>query len=739
MEEISAENLAELKKRYKTTVLIVSAQILSAVIFLIAAWFFRSDFPQFALNFPRLSPWKKSLRIWKRFSLMKKSGLILTLIFISLQAIFAQNTQPTPKPNVAVSREKREQALVKLLEGQRHIWRMKQSRLEMTGEGLLAKEALKKAVELDPNLDEAYTAMSEIAWLAWTIAPNVEDLDESEMLANMALKINRNNYGAHQRLAWIYTLKSGIRSSSMDKASTEKAIVHWKEIARLDPRNAEAFAFLSAFYERTNMRDEQIDALKRWLASSSPINPVFYSVIMGRDENLSPDSASLKLGKVLLDAGLAGAAIEYLNRAIADNPDNETALDLLREALESADAGQSASSIEALQQAAYANPDNTSIIMLLAETEARSGKIDNAVKVLRDSIAKLSGKDEITAANLLVALGDIYAGGERYNEAIVEYQNALKTHGINDSLKNDSDRGFAAIVYEKLIQAYKNANLLVEAKNKIEQARRLFGSNDLFADKKLIDFYRETGKKEEALQAIRAVRLRFPNDQSLLRIEASILTDAGKIDEGVALIKASMTKTPVDANAPQYNDFSNYIFISMLYGEAKRGKEAVEAANQAYAVAKNDDQKQLAKLSLATAQQVSGDYKAAEETLRELLRQMPRNPIALNNLGYFLLERNERLEEALNLIKEAVKIDATNPSYLDSLGWAYFKLGKFVEAEKYLKDASRLAASATILEHLGDVYEKQNKPELARQTWQKALNLASETAMTERIKAKLNK
>jgi tetratricopeptide (TPR) repeat protein len=672
---------------------------------------------------------------------MKKTVLVFAFIFISFGAVFAQNPMSTPKPVSAqeTSREKREQALVKLLEGQRYIWNMSRSRAPVASDARSAKQALQKAVELDPNLDEAYTAMSEVAWLSWQSAPNMGDLDESEMLANIAIKLNRNNYGAHLRLAWIYTIKSGIRDNNLDKASTEKAITHWKEIARLDPRNAEAFAFLSAFYERTNKREEQIQALKRWLASANPVNPAFYSAIMGREENLSPESASLKLGKALLDAGLAGAAIEYLNRAIAYNPDDENVVELLREALESADANQFAPTIEALRQASYANPDNVALVALLAETEARSGKIDNAAKIFRDSIAKFADTDKITAANLQVALGDLYLGAERFDEAVREYQNSLTTRGIEDVLVTDSDRGFAAIVYEKIIQIFKNANRTEEAKNKIEQARVLFGKDDLFADRKLIEFYRETGKKNEALQLVRAVRARVPLDQSLLRIEASILTDSGKVDEGVALIKASMNKKNADIAAPQYNDFSNYIFISMLYSEVKQGKEAAAAANQAYAVAKTEDQKQFARLSLATAQQASGDYKAAEETLRALLKQTPRNPIALNNLGYFFLERNEKFEEALDLIQQALKIDPTNPSYLDSLGWAYFKLGKFKEAEKYLKDASRLVASATILEHLGDVYQKQNKAALAKTTWQKALNLASGAEMTERIKAKLNK
>ncbi len=117
---------------------------------------------------------------------------------------------------------------------------------------------------------------------------------------------------------------------------------------------------------------------------------------------------------------------------------------------------------------------------------------------------------------------------------------------------------------------------------------------------------------------------------------------------------------------------------------------------------------------------------------------MPDNPIALNNLGYFLIEQSKNYKEAFELISQAVKIDPTNPSYLDSLGWAFFKLGKYAEAEKELKKAAELSpSSSTINEHLGDVYQKQNKPELARDAWQRALNLASNAADADRLKIKL--
>jgi Tfp pilus assembly protein PilF len=196
----------------------------------------------------------------------------------------------------------------------------------------------------------------------------------------------------------------------------------------------------------------------------------------------------------------------------------------------------------------------------------------------------------------------------------------------------------------------------------------------------------------------------------------------------------------LSAPSLMYDDFSNYIYISSLYNQAKRGKEAISSAQQAFSVAESEEKKQIARLTLANAQQTSGDFKSAEEILRNLLKQTPKNPIALNNLGYFLLERDQKLDEAVSLIKQAIEIDPTNPSYLDSLGWAYFKLGKLGEAELYLKEAiNNDGTSATVYEHLGDVYQKQGKDKLARDAWQKAMNLASGAEENNRLKDKLAK
>jgi Tfp pilus assembly protein PilF len=142
---------------------------------------------------------------------------------------------------------------------------------------------------------------------------------------------------------------------------------------------------------------------------------------------------------------------------------------------------------------------------------------------------------------------------------------------------------------------------------------------------------------------------------------------------------------------------------------------------------------------LSSAQERTGDLKAAETTLRQVLAKDPNNATALNNLGYFLADHGERLEEALSMIQRAVRAEPTNASYLDSYGWAYFKLGKLKEAERYLSDAARRnPASATIQEHLGDLFQRLGQPEKAQTSWRKALSLAVEAADTARIKAKLN-
>ena len=125
---------------------------------------------------------------------------------------------------------------------------------------------------------------------------------------------------------------------------------------------------------------------------------------------------------------------------------------------------------------------------------------------------------------------------------------------------------------------------------------------------------------------------------------------------------------------------------------------------------------------------------------RQALQLKPGDPMIMNDLGYTLLEHNENLEEALNLAQRAVKANPSSAAFRDTLGWAYFKSGKYPEAERELVLASQGAPSvADVFEHLGDLYEKQGKIAQAISNWRKALSLAAEGEMRDRLQAKLKK
>ncbi|HEX8189071.1 MAG TPA: tetratricopeptide repeat protein, partial [Pyrinomonadaceae bacterium] len=188
------------------------------------------------------------------------------------------------------------------------------------------------------------------------------------------------------------------------------------------------------------------------------------------------------------------------------------------------------------------------------------------------------------------------------------------------------------------------------------------------------------------------------------------------------------------------SDFEEYLFISNVLMGAGWGTEAVEAARKALSLASAEDPAQTtnALIMLSSAQERAGDTKGAEETLRQVLSKDANNPTALNNLGYFLTEHDQKLEEARGMIERALRAEPQNPSFLDSLGWVYYKLGKLKEAERYLSDAARRnPTSATIQEHLGDLFKKLGQQEKAVASWRRALSLAAEAADTARIKAKL--
>lgn len=636
-------------------------------------------------------------------------------------------TVPTPDPSGTDTRQKRQQAYAKLLEGQRYLASARTGLLPPSALRT-AQTAFQQAATLDPTLSEAHTALAEIAFL-------LQDIDQAEKSATDATRANSNNFGAHRILSRIYTVKSNVFGENLDRAHADKAIAELREVVRLDTNDAEAWALLGDLYQATGRDREAIEAYGRWSGAPAPVDGRFYANISGGRE-LAPDAAFGRLAETLLRLGRTSEAIQSIRRAIALEPNNAAYLELLSRTVENGgSASEQESVLTELRRLVEANPSKAITVGLLARAQARAGRVDEAVKGLRDAIANRTGANAAREAFALRnELAQVLSDAMRYDEAIVVYEEMLKERRVGDSaLASETEKRFALPLLTRIITLRRRAGQGTEALAAIERMRRLLGTDDEPADLQLILLLREQGKRPEALEAARQARVRHPESAEFVRLEAAALADLGRVDEGAALLRARLKGLP--------DDYDEYISIANLYLEAGRGREAAAAAQKAVELAPPDDQRLVtqALLMLSSAQERAGDPKGSENALRRILAKEPNNPTALNNLGYFLVERNERLTEALEMIQRAVRAEPTNASFLDSLGWAHFKLGQLDEAERYLSDAARRnQSSVAIQEHLGDLYQRRGKTDQARVAWRKALALAVEAADTSRIKAKID-
>jgi tetratricopeptide (TPR) repeat protein len=110
----------------------------------------------------------------------------------------------------------------------------------------------------------------------------------------------------------------------------------------------------------------------------------------------------------------------------------------------------------------------------------------------------------------------------------------------------------------------------------------------------------------------------------------------------------------------------------------------------------------------------------------------PQSAATLNYLGYMNADRGVKLDESLNFIKQALTFEPNNGAYLDSLGWTYFKLGKYDLAEQNLTKAeSHMGTDPTVQEHLGDLYQKIGRLKLAAAHWDRAVQEWNRTVPSE--------
>ena len=132
------------------------------------------------------------------------------------------------------------------------------------------------------------------------------------------------------------------------------------------------------------------------------------------------------------------------------------------------------------------------------------------------------------------------------------------------------------------------------------------------------------------------------------------------------------------------------------------------------------------------------DWPPAEADFRKALELNPTQPQVLNYLGYGLVDRGEKLDEALGMIEKAVAADPEQGYIIDSLAWAFFKLGRYAEALEPMERASLLEpVDPVVTDHLGDVYWMNDRKLEARFQWRRALSFQPTEKDQARIQRKL--
>ena len=215
----------------------------------------------------------------------------------------------------------------------------------------------------------------------------------------------------------------------------------------------------------------------------------------------------------------------------------------------------------------------------------------------------------------------------------------------------------------------------------------------------------QAGQFDQAQRVARDARVTSAatGDLGLLRVEALAGVKAGRAADAVGFLERAIGARRSEPDAA--------FVLADVYEEAKRYDDAIKAVTALGGAAPVDD---AVAFRLAAAYEAADRVPDAERVFRAILTRDPLHANALNFLGYMLADRGLRVAEALTLIDRALVAEPGNPAYLDSRGWALFKLGRAADAEEPLRRATTaLRGSSVIQSHYAEVLATLGKSQEA--------------------------
>ncbi|MBN2318719.1 MAG: tetratricopeptide repeat protein [Acidobacteria bacterium] len=630
------------------------------------------------------------------------------------------------------------------------------------GQGNLAEalSLMKKALNFNR---ESTTVHLEMA----TLLEKNRNLREAIEYARKASLLDPEDPEPHWVLANIYFRMRNVMAP--DEDGLQKAVRELEKCRELNPQDERVYYALGGAYFELNRPEEAIRAYEE-----------FQKIYKGTD------SGYREIGKYYLGKNNHEKAIEYLKKAIEIQPESVESLYLLGDVYTQLRRIREA--IPVYRTLAGIARNNLNVKKQLAFFLIETGDFEEAVDLLNPIV-----QEDPENFECMLLLGQAQIGMQEYTKAIDTLQSIraknpdfnLNAHFyLGVAYKNNGDHAKAIEIFRDLLDK-------IPPGSKADQDYRLPIQHQLALNYletgeygKSIELYREMVPRDPRLnlELMNAYRLNREFDAALeigkqeyeknpdnLRIGilyARALADAGKTDGGAEVLNGLMESDP--------SNIDLYIHLCQIYMQGKRYSEAEEAIQRArrtvpegeetekqlefqlavvYEIQKDYDRAESllkeileadpdnteAKYRLAAVYERKKDYDRAESLFKEVIRANPGNAGALNYFGYMLADRGIRLEEAVRYVQEALAIDPDNGAYLDSLGWAYFKLNDFENAEKYLLQADRYVKDDPVIyDHLGDFYYKTGDLKKARDYWNQSIQIGTEPEEIRKIRRKLD-
>jgi tetratricopeptide (TPR) repeat protein len=631
-----------------------------------------------------------------------KFAALLTVVSLSIPlAAAAQNgraraPQPLTAPKVA-------QAYEQFLVG--HY-------LEENEDIPAAIAAYKRAIELDPLAAEIPAELA-------ALYLRHDQIDEAVATAEQALKVAPLNQEAHRVLGLIAAAKVDARrapAGATDENVTsaidhlEKAIAD--PLGEADPN---ARGTLARLYLRVNAYDKAIPVLvdlvrqqPGWLEGPRMLAQAFAGA--GRiteainllDEQASEDPSLLPtLADFYERQQRWDDAANAYARALNVAPRNTELKTRYAQVLLNAGGRENLTKAREALTDLVSTRNDTRLLYMLSQTDRRLGDLAAAESAARRLIGVQDSSPWGYYA-LAVALGE----GRQYASMVDALKPAIaKFHAMpgDHSLE-------LGMLLPHLGFAQQELGQTDAALASFEEAYRISPKDPVVASY-LIGANIAAKKFAAAVDLARKVRADNQADLPLARLEAQALARDGKGDQGIAVMEAVLQEHPDNPDA--------YVALAQTYAEASRGPKAVQLLRDAQM--KFPDVTTIP-FELGAVFDKQKNFVEAEAAFRQVLAREPEHAGALNYLGYMLAERGERLDESVGYLKKAVAMEPENGSFLDSLGWAYFKAGKFDLAEENLKRAAdQLRTNSVIQEHYGQLLFKVGRFDEAIAAWNRAL------------------